>query len=596
VQNIAHSLMTKRGMDKSRAIATALGTIKNWASGRGNVRPEVRAAASAALADWEASKARAHATPNKGRTVKLANFNPDEPRTPDGKWSAMDAMKALLAMAEEEEGEDRPYPTVDHKGSWANVAVHGKAVSDADTDSLPGGNTHLREAVLGKSDHAAVNDYVAFDKDTLRINRKLRNGEALDAEEEARNKGLDSVAAKASLSRDADLWRGASLTDDQIAALTPGSVLHDKGYGSAAFSRDVAEYYMHERGHETGKKVLFRIQGRKGAPIIPVRGDETVLPRGTRLHVTHVSHEGEFPVVTVTHAASDPGEEVTLSQPMTFLRAVLDGSSAIDLAVPADIAGSSGPRPEKAHKPKAKDKKPKDNPHGKHQLPPGAVGWKHNWVPVDKNGNPVGPSQKDKSAQEIKDMTGHTDATKAAIAQAYKNKATADAKKASKKAASAKKHHEAEAKRAARAKAAAAKKAAHAKEMAKKKAEVAKLRAQKQAAKEKAAKAKAKQKLISDATRQALADKKAGRPLTPTQVRLLDHYEAQQEEIKDNLRNNVNLSQPMASEQVTVPTGSSQDGARLTVNSLTTKYPKRYLADAAIKAQKKRRQKGKKCL
>jgi hypothetical protein len=491
VQNIAHSLMEKRGMDKSKAIQVALGTVKNWASGQGAVRPEVRAAATTALAQWEAAKAKAHATPNK----------------------------------------------------------------------------------------------------------------------------------------------------------------------------------------------------------------------------------------------------VSLSQPMTLLRAVLDGTSAIDLAVPADIAGSAGP---KAEKPKAKDKKQKDRPEGKHKLPPGAVGWKHNWVPVDKNGNAVGPSQKDKSAAEIKDMAGHTSATQAAIAQAYHNKATADSKKAATKAASAKKHSAAEAKRAAKAKALAAKRAAHAKEMAKKKAEVAKLRAQKQAAKEKAAKVKAKQKLISDATRQALADKKAGRPLTPTQVRLLDHYEAQQEETKDNLRNNVSLSQenppvdgshevalafglgkkepkagqrfrhgwipiggkdkkasaaedfdddlgmpygepgtperaawvradtdrygsgsevaemnrrlarleeysekhgaakearqqvsqatqqaladkkagkpltpsqlrliaafeayqkqnnvslsqPMASEQVTVPTGSSQDGGRMTVNSLLSKAPRRVLADAAQKAQKKRR-------
>ena len=69
IQNVAHSLMTKRGMDKSRAISTALGVAKNWASGRGNVQPEVRAAATAALAQWDAAKAKARATPNKGEVT-----------------------------------------------------------------------------------------------------------------------------------------------------------------------------------------------------------------------------------------------------------------------------------------------------------------------------------------------------------------------------------------------------------------------------------------------------------------------------------------------------------------------------------------------
>lgn len=342
VQNIAHSLMTERGMDKSKAIQVALGTVKNWAAGQGNVRPEVRAAATAAVAAWESAKAKAHATPNKG-------------------------------------------------------------------------------------------------------------------------------------------------------------------------------------------------------------------------------------------------SDVTLSQPMELLRGILDGSSVVDLAVAPE------PLPQKTDKKPPANKAKKEDPHGKHKLPPGAVGWKHNWVPVDKNGQAVGPSQKDKSASEIKDMAGHTEATKDAIRQAYKNKATADGKKAavkaksnSRRAVAAKKRAEAAAKRLAAKKAATKKREEHAKAMAAKKAA---------AAKAKAAKTKLNEhrKLVAAAIKQALADKKAGRPLTPSQVRLLDHYDAQQDEQTDNLRNNVNLSQPMASEQVTVPTGSSQDGARLTVNSLTTKYPKRYLADAAIKAQKKRR-------
>jgi len=56
IQNIAHSLI-KSGHTESEAISIAIGAVKRWASGRGKVTPEVRAAASKALAEWEKLKA-----------------------------------------------------------------------------------------------------------------------------------------------------------------------------------------------------------------------------------------------------------------------------------------------------------------------------------------------------------------------------------------------------------------------------------------------------------------------------------------------------------------------------------------------------------
>jgi hypothetical protein len=287
------------------------------------------------------------------------------------------------------------------------------------------------------------------------------------------------------------------------------------------------------------------------------------------------------------HATPNKGA-VSLSQPMTLLRSILDGSTAVELAQTA-TEPSGGPKPAKA--PAKQDKKAQqDQQQTKHQLPPGATGWKHGWIPVDSSGKAVGPSQMNKSAQEIKDMTGHDQATKDAIASAYHNKSVADGKKAATKAKSAKKKADAAAKHAAKAKTAAAKKALRAKVVAAKKAAVAAKRNAAAIAKNKAAKTKARQKLVTQATRQALADKKAGRSLTPSQVRLLDAYNSQQASQLDNLRNNVSLSQPVGGEsQVTVPTGSSQDGPRSTVNSLLSSVPKRKLADAALKAQKTRR-------
>lgn len=65
VENIAHALMDKRGLTKSRAIEMALGVVERWKDGGGKVSPEVRAAAAKAWAAWLASRAKARAIPNK---------------------------------------------------------------------------------------------------------------------------------------------------------------------------------------------------------------------------------------------------------------------------------------------------------------------------------------------------------------------------------------------------------------------------------------------------------------------------------------------------------------------------------------------------
>jgi hypothetical protein len=63
VQHIAHDLMEKRGKSESQAIQMAIGIVKRWARGGGNVDANTRAAAAKAVAEWEALKAKAHARP-----------------------------------------------------------------------------------------------------------------------------------------------------------------------------------------------------------------------------------------------------------------------------------------------------------------------------------------------------------------------------------------------------------------------------------------------------------------------------------------------------------------------------------------------------
>jgi hypothetical protein len=76
IQHIAHDLMEKRGMPESRAIAMAIGIVRNWKDGKGNVDANTRAAAAKAWAEWEALKAKAHAKSAAHASAQTDEFDP----------------------------------------------------------------------------------------------------------------------------------------------------------------------------------------------------------------------------------------------------------------------------------------------------------------------------------------------------------------------------------------------------------------------------------------------------------------------------------------------------------------------------------------
>lgn len=63
IQNVVKGIM-KSGKSRGEAIPIAIGRIRSWASGGGNVSAEVRAASAKAIAEWDADKARAKGTKN----------------------------------------------------------------------------------------------------------------------------------------------------------------------------------------------------------------------------------------------------------------------------------------------------------------------------------------------------------------------------------------------------------------------------------------------------------------------------------------------------------------------------------------------------
>lgn len=78
IQHVANELK-KKGKSESQAVQMAIGIVKNWARGGQGASPQVQAAAVKAVAEWEALKARARATPNKGerRSRNLSNDDVD---------------------------------------------------------------------------------------------------------------------------------------------------------------------------------------------------------------------------------------------------------------------------------------------------------------------------------------------------------------------------------------------------------------------------------------------------------------------------------------------------------------------------------------
>jgi phage head maturation protease len=69
IREIARSIHEKRGMPLEQAIPIAIAQVKRWAAGGGDVEPDTRAKAAAAVAEWEALKAKNQAS-RKGFEVE----------------------------------------------------------------------------------------------------------------------------------------------------------------------------------------------------------------------------------------------------------------------------------------------------------------------------------------------------------------------------------------------------------------------------------------------------------------------------------------------------------------------------------------------
>lgn len=75
IQNVRNAIM-RDGTDESRATAIAIGRVRDWAEGKGNVSAEVKAAAAKAIAEWQRDKAQ-NAASSKVKETTVTYLNQD---------------------------------------------------------------------------------------------------------------------------------------------------------------------------------------------------------------------------------------------------------------------------------------------------------------------------------------------------------------------------------------------------------------------------------------------------------------------------------------------------------------------------------------
>jgi phage head maturation protease len=129
IQHIAKDLAEKQGMPMERAIPTAIAAVKRWAAGGGDVKPDTRAKAAAAVAEWEKLKAKSHARTAAHRAADAAKSA--EPADGDGgvypflPGTYEELRDALLEQATKSltGGEDEPAYLVDIIGTWPDRIV-----------------------------------------------------------------------------------------------------------------------------------------------------------------------------------------------------------------------------------------------------------------------------------------------------------------------------------------------------------------------------------------------------------------------------------------------------------------------------------------
>ena len=288
IDRIARRLHHEKGMSISRAIATAVSTVRRWARGGDNVKPDTRAKAARAVAQWEAMKARTK--------TDLAE-------------------QVDLAFADRK-------PPYDYKHGWIPISPQAKAL-DKNRSKLKGGSGSGR----GRGPSALAK----YTSNSFEINAKLRKGET--------HADVDEIDAEFKPNPKKTTVRRVVSNEAKYALLNEfkkdkPSPVEDKGYMStqkASYGSIEDQVEDFAPGVPRGRVAILEFDIPKDHPTIDVGTPEDglgydqgemLLPRGTKLLPTGMERRGKYDVVKAKIVATR-NRSTDLSELMELRRRVL---------------------------------------------------------------------------------------------------------------------------------------------------------------------------------------------------------------------------------------------------------------------------------
>jgi peptidoglycan hydrolase-like protein with peptidoglycan-binding domain len=150
IRRIAEDVAAKRGGDVSRAIAIAVGVVKNWCHGHGgNVTSKTRAKACAALAEWDAKRAKSklsEAEVEEWLDEWLAIAEADSPESPADDWASPEEIEFAHSLAEalgEESGSETPEYGSGTESHWTLTEATAGTAAPATPGNTNGTTMHF---------------------------------------------------------------------------------------------------------------------------------------------------------------------------------------------------------------------------------------------------------------------------------------------------------------------------------------------------------------------------------------------------------------------------------------------------------------------
>ncbi|UTN91840.1 ADP-ribosyltransferase [Streptomyces phage Stuff] len=281
VREVARALM-RNGKSKSQAIQIAIGQIKKWARGGEGVNADTVAKAQKALAQWEAAKAKARATPNKSdhsnpiyapgqRVVFLANApEGGKGKKAPAKKQARDGDKGSLPPGAT--GWKHGWIPVDDSGKAVGPAQKPKWLQDAEAKHKAAGGRSVEEINAEKlknaQDARKRKAEAPAKKAKAEAERKKREAEtaARKAKTAKEQKARETARKEKAAAREKD--QKAKAKERQIQAAYRQAMTDRKnGRELSEQQRRVVAYVEAQQRKESGKLRRVDVPGADGSSV-----------------------------------------------------------------------------------------------------------------------------------------------------------------------------------------------------------------------------------------------------------------------------------------------------------------------------------------